>query len=57
MINQTFAHMWRSALPMLSPLCLIDRILDWVDELGAAILPVQGGTRSCQLARFEVRLD
>jgi hypothetical protein len=43
--------MWRSAFSMLSPLCLIDRILDWVDELGAAILPVQDGTRYGQLAR------
>ena len=54
MINQAFAHMWRSAFSVLSPVCLIDRILDWVDELGAAILPVQDNARACQLADIEV---
>jgi len=57
MINQAFAHMWRSAFSVLSPVCLIDRILDWVDELGAAILPVEDNARSCQLADIEVWLD
>ena len=55
MINQTTERVWRSALPMLSPLCLIDRLLDWVEELGAAILPAESNARSCQLARIDAR--
>jgi hypothetical protein len=57
MINQTTERMWRSAFSMLSPLWLIDRMLDWVDELGAAILTAEDNARSCQLAHIEVRLD
>jgi hypothetical protein len=57
MINQTAERVLRSALSLLNPYFLIDRLLDRLEELGAAILPAQYDARSCQLARVEVRLD
>jgi hypothetical protein len=48
---------WRRALAVLNPYFLIDKLLDRLEELGAAILPAQHDTRYCQLARIEVHLD
>jgi hypothetical protein len=50
-INQTAERTWRSALLLLNPHFLINKLLDRLDELGAAILPAQDGTRYGQLAR------
>jgi hypothetical protein len=57
MINQTAERVWRRALSVLNPYFLIDKLLDRLEELGAAILPAQHDTRYCQLARIEVHLD
>lgn len=57
MINQTAEPIWRIALSVLNPSCLIDRLLDRLEELGAAILPAQYDARSCQLAPIEARRD
>jgi hypothetical protein len=57
MINQTFVRTCRITSLLLNPHFLIDRLLDWLEELGAAILPAEDNARSCQLARIEMRLD
>jgi len=57
MINQTFVRMWRSASLLLNPSRLIDKLLDRLEELGAALLPAPDDRRYCQLARIEARLD
>jgi hypothetical protein len=56
-INQTAERVLRGALSVLNPPCLIDGLLDWIDELGATILPAQDEERACRLAPVEVRLD
>ena len=53
MINQTFVRMWRSASLLLNPSRLIDKLLDRLEELGAALLPAPDDRRYCQLARIE----
>ena len=57
MINQIAERVWHGALLVLNPTCLIDSLLDRIDELGAAILPANDDAQSRQLARVEVRLD
>lgn len=42
MINQMPMRMWSGVLAMLTPACLIDRLLDWIETLSRAIEPVQG---------------
>jgi hypothetical protein len=58
MMNQTAERMWDAGLAMLSPALLIDRFLDWVEQLGnAMMLPAQADNLSCQEMRIETRLD
>ena len=56
MINQPAERLWRRALSVLNPSCLIDRLLDRLDEMGAAILPAQYGAASCSLAQAQLAM-
>jgi hypothetical protein len=40
MISKTAEQMWGAALSM-SPANLIDKFLDWIEELGGAMVPAQ----------------
>jgi hypothetical protein len=41
MISKTAEQIWGTALSMLSPGCLIDKFLDWVDELRCTMVPAR----------------
>jgi hypothetical protein len=56
-INQLSKRLRRLSSAMLSPASLIDRFLDQIDRLGAALMPVQADQLSCQRIRSERRLD
>jgi hypothetical protein len=56
-INQLSKHLRSLSSAMLSPASLIDRLLDQIDRLGAALMPVQADQLSCQRIRSERRLD
>jgi hypothetical protein len=53
MISKTAEQMWGAALLMLNPECLIDKFLDWIEELSGAMLPAQVEA----LVRIEERRD
>lgn len=58
MMNQTAKRMWDAGLSTLSPGCLIDRFLDWVEQLGNAMMvPAQADNLSLHEIRAETRLD
>jgi hypothetical protein len=58
MMNQTAERMRDAGLLMLSPGCLVDRFLDWVEQLGGAIMvPARAANLSCQEIRIETHLD
>ena len=41
MMNTHAVQRWGAALLALSPGCLIDRFLDWIEDLSAVMMPVQ----------------
>jgi hypothetical protein len=41
MMNTHAEWLWDAALSTLRPSCLIDRFLDWIEDVSAAMLPVQ----------------
>ncbi len=58
MMDQTAKRMWDAGLATLSPSHLIDRFLDWVEQLGEAMmLSPQADNLSCQEIRNERRFD
>ncbi len=58
MMNQTAKRMWDAGLSTLSLGFLIDRFLDWVEQLGAAMMmPARADDLSCVEVRIETRLD
>lgn len=58
MMNQTAVRMWDAGLSTLSPGCLIDRFLDWVEQLGIAMMvPAPADNVSCREIRIETRVD
>ena len=52
MMIKTAERMWGAAVSM-SPVCLIDKFLDWIEPLSEAILPAQAE----ELVRIEARRD
>ena len=58
MMNQTTERMWNVGLSMLSPSFLVDRFLDWVEQLGHAIMvPAQADHLSYREIRIKTHLD
>ncbi len=58
MINPTAKRMWDAGFSTLSPACLIDRFLDWVEQFGIALMmPAQTDSLSCREVRIETRRD
>ena len=57
MMNQTAERMWGGGLSLLSPSHLIDRLLDHIEKLSAAILPAQADNLSCIQVGVEVHPD
>ena len=58
MMNQTAPRLWEVTLSMPGPSCLIDRFLDWVEQLGIAIMaPAGADNLTYQEIRIETRLD
>jgi hypothetical protein len=58
MMNQTAERMWNAGLSMPSLGFLVDRFLDWVEQLGhAMMLPAQADHLSCREIRIETQLD
>ena len=58
MMNQTARRMWDAGLSTMSLGCLIDRFLDWVEQLGIAIMaPAGADNLTYQEIRIETRLD
>ena len=57
MMNQITERMWGVRLSILSPTCLIDRLLDRIEELSGVILPAQANGLSCREIPIETRLD
>ena len=58
MINQTLQSVWGAGSSMLSPSCLIDKFLDYIETLSCALVPAQADGRSCpEEERIEALLD
>jgi hypothetical protein len=56
-INQISQCLWSLSSAMLNPARLIDRFLDQIERLGAALMPVQADGLACQRIRIETRID
>ena len=57
MMIKTAEQMWDAALLMLSPGCLIDKFLDWIEELSVAMVPARTDGLACTAVRNEALLD
>jgi hypothetical protein len=59
MTNQTIVRMWGAGLWLLNPGRLVDRLLDRLEELSVAIMPVQAEVIpiSCRESPVERRFD
>ena len=57
MMIKTAEQMWGAALLMLSPGCLIDKFLDWLEELRGAMVPAQIDGLAGNAERTEALLD
>jgi hypothetical protein len=58
MMNQTAERMRNVGLSMPSPSFLVDRFLDWVEQLGQAMMvPAQADHLSCREIRIKTHLD
>lgn len=56
-MNQTEERMWRRCSALLDPVHLIDRLLDQIEKLSAAIMPARTDNLAYVPARSEVRPD
>ena len=56
-MNQTMAYIWSVGSLLLSPGRLIDWLLDQLDDVSLAMVPVRVETRSSREIRVETRLD
>ncbi len=57
MMHQMAERMWSAGLLMLSPGCLIDRLLDRIEDLRGVIVPAQADGLPCREVRIETRFD
>ena len=57
MISRTAEQMWGAALLMLNPGCLIDKFLDWLEELSETLVPARIDELACNRVRAEAPLD
>jgi len=55
MMNTHAIRRWGAALLTLSPGCLIDRFLDWVEDLSAVLLPVHVNALAVRKVPIETR--
>jgi hypothetical protein len=56
-INQITERLWSVGQAMLDPAGLVDRFLDQIDRLGAALLPAQADGLACQRIQIDRRID
>ena len=56
MVTRIAEEIWGEALS-LSPGCLIDKFLDWLDEMNVAMVPAQIGGLAKREVRAETMLD
>lgn len=54
---KTAEQMWGATLFMLSPGCLIDKFLDWLEELSGAMVPTHIDGLAANAVRTEALLD
>jgi hypothetical protein len=57
MINQISERLRSAGLAMLDPVSLVDRFLDQIESLGAALMPARADSLACQRIRIEPRRD
>ena len=57
MITPRAERMWRAGFATLNPVRLVDRLLDQIEQLGAALLPIQADGFACERIRFDPRID
>ena len=57
MINQITERLRDVGLAMLDPVRLVDRFLDQIERLGAALVPIPADGLACQRIPIETRLD
>jgi hypothetical protein len=61
MINQISERLRGAALAMLDPVSMVDRfvdkLLDQVERLSAALMPAPADSLACQRIRIERRID
>jgi hypothetical protein len=55
MMNTHAIRLWGAALLTLSPGCLIDRFLDWVEDMSAVLLPAHVNTLAVREVPIETR--
>ena len=56
-INQIAERLSGAGSAMLRPASLIDRLLDQIERLGVALMPVQVDEMACQRIRIDPRID
>jgi hypothetical protein len=56
-INQITERLWSVGQAMLDPAGLVDRFLDQIDRLGAALLPAQADGLARQRIQIDRRID
>jgi hypothetical protein len=56
-IHHISERLWVVGSAMLSPARLVDRFLDQIERLGAALMPVQADGLACARIRVESRID
>ena len=57
MMNQTVVRMWSAGLAMLSPTRLVDRFLDWLEQVCVPTVPAPAERLACLSTPIERRLD
>ncbi len=57
MMNPTVVQTWCAGLAMLSPTFLIDRFLDWLEDVCGPIMPAPTDRLACPIAAVELRRD
>jgi hypothetical protein len=56
-VNQTIARVWSTGSLLLDPGRLIDCLLDQLEVLSLAMVPVQADMRTCREIRVKTRFD
>jgi hypothetical protein len=57
MINQMAERFWGADFSFVNPAYLIDKFLDQIEKLSAAIEPAQADSLSCREVYVEARFD